>query len=73
MDHKRLNKRDCEVVLYGGEPLLPDNMENVESVLQASCRAGIPAAIIHKRNYHRNVSEASESLFGSDFKHHRYS
>lgn len=46
VDHKRLNKRDCEVVLYGGEPLLPDNMENVESVLQASCRAGIPAAII---------------------------
>lgn len=43
---KHLNKHDCEVVLYGGEPLLPDNIENVESVLQASRCVGIPATII---------------------------
>lgn len=43
---RHLIKSNCEIVLYGGEPLLPDNINSVKSILQAAEHEDISVSII---------------------------
>ena len=79
---RQIDLSNCEVVLYGGEPLLPNNACKVEAILQAAERKAIPISIITNgttigqyletlTNYSSSISNITITLDGDQNTHDR--